>query len=78
MPLVDPTVKLSVTVPSSLSAELEEALSEGEAHNRSQAVSQALRLWLDGIAEKRLRAAVSRLTDDDAVDADYAALRKQK
>jgi Arc/MetJ-type ribon-helix-helix transcriptional regulator len=78
MPLIDPTVKLSVTVPSSLSAELEEALSEGEAQNRSQAVSQALRVWLDGIREKRLRAAVSRLTDDDALDADYTALRTQK
>ncbi len=78
MPLADPTVKLSVTVPSSLSAELEEALSEGEAQNRSQAVTEALRVWLDGIREKRLRAAISRLTDDDALDADYAALRKQK
>lgn len=78
MPPIDPTVKLSVTVPSSLSAELEEALSEGEATNRSQAVCQALRLWLDEIAEQRLRAAVSRLTDDDALDADYAVLRRGK
>lgn len=78
MPPIDPTVKLSVTVPSSLSAELEEALGEGEATNRSQAVCQALRLWLDEIAEQRLRAAVSRLTDDDALDADYAVLRRGK
>jgi len=78
MPLLDPTVKLSVTVPSSLSAELEEALTEGKARNRSQAVTEALRVWLDGIAEQRLRAAVSRLTDDDALDADYAALRRPK
>lgn len=66
-----------MTVPSSISVELEDALSEGEAGNRSQAVSQALRLWLDRIAEQRLRAAVSRLSDDDALDADYTALRRR-
>ena len=77
MPSTDPTVRLSVTVPGSLAVELEDALSDGEAYNRSQAVTQALRGWLDKIAEQRLRAAASRLTDDDDDDDEYAALRSR-
>jgi Arc/MetJ-type ribon-helix-helix transcriptional regulator len=77
MPSADPTVRLSVTVPSSLAVELEDALRDGEAQTRSQAVTQALRCWLDKITEQRLRAAVSRLTDDDDDDDEYAALRSR-
>ena len=77
MPSEDPTVRLSVTVPSSLAVELEDALRDGEAVNRSQAVTQALHGWLDKITEQRLRAAVSRLTDDDDDDDEYAALRSR-
>jgi Arc/MetJ-type ribon-helix-helix transcriptional regulator len=77
MPSADPTVRLSVTVPSSLAVELEDALRDGEAQTRSQAVTQALRGWLDKITEQRLRAAVSRLTDDDDDDDEYAALRSR-
>jgi Arc/MetJ-type ribon-helix-helix transcriptional regulator len=77
MPSKDPTVRLSVTVPSSLAVELEDALRDGEAVNRSQAVAQALRGWLDKITEQRLRAAVSRLTDDDDDDDEYATLRSR-
>ena len=71
----DPTVKMSVTVPASLYADLEAVIAQGEAANRSQAVGRALRMWLDDLREQQLRAAVSRLSDVDAPDEAYAALR---
>jgi metal-responsive CopG/Arc/MetJ family transcriptional regulator len=66
---------MSVTIPSSLYADLETAISQGKVTNRSQAVGQALRPFLDAIREQELRDAVSRLSDEDSPDEDYDALR---
>jgi metal-responsive CopG/Arc/MetJ family transcriptional regulator len=77
MSVSDPTVRMSVTVPSSLYADLEAAISAGKVANRSQAVSRALRPFLDAIREQELREAVSRLSDEDSPDEDYAALRSR-
>ncbi len=80
MPRDDPTVRISVTVPASLHAELERALAEGWAPNRSRAVTDALRAWFDHRREQRLRhdAALLDVSDDDEdLDAAYEALRSQ-
>lgn len=80
MPPADPTVRVSVTIPTSLYAELEEILGEdGLAANRSQAVTQALRSWLAGLRDQRLRhdAALLDVGDDDDLDDAYEALRRR-
>ncbi len=79
MPSADPTIRVSITLPSSLYAELEETLGDGWAANRSQAVSQALRSWLTGLRDQRLRhdAALLDIDDDDDGDDAYEALRRR-
>lgn len=76
----DPTVRTSITIPSSLYAELEQTLgTEGLTANRSQAVSQALRAWLAGLRDQRLRhdAALLDVDSDDGFDAAYETLRQR-
>lgn len=82
MSSADPTVRISITIPSSLYAELEQTLGErGWAANRSQAVAQALRSWLADLRDQRLRHDAALLddnpVDDENLDAAYEALRRR-
>lgn len=77
----DPTVRLSVTIPSSLHDELEQVLAAGETGiaNRSQVVTEALRSWLADRRDRLLRVQAARLdADDDEDDAVYHALQDQR